>query len=214
MPYLKPNVPYEDNRTREEVLEYAFSALKRNHDAFSSSLGKSSSSSFVEEEQERLTDTVNNCVSSSSRNTNNATTLNHHHHNNNYSNNNKANVVTLRTNDDEYYYTNGGDKQQQQQFRQNDDSQEEGSRYWRIFATSDVHADMQANKDWVVRFCQNCSHPEPGTVLLVAGDVATDVQKVIDALKLFKLRYQEVFLLRGEPRVMVAGERGDGRFGG
>ena len=51
MPYLKPNVPYEDNRTREEVLEYAFSALKRNHDAFSSSSslrGKSSSSlSFV-----------------------------------------------------------------------------------------------------------------------------------------------------------------------
>ena len=166
MPYLKPNVPYEDNRTREEVLEYAFSALKRNHDAFSSSssLGKSSKPSFVEEGQ-RLTDA--NCASSSSsRNTNNATTLHRHHHhsnNNNNSNsgNNKANVVTLRTNDDEYYYTNGGDKQQQQ-FKQNDDSQEEGSRCWRIFATSDVHADMQANKDWVVRFCQNCTHPEPG----------------------------------------------------
>ena len=38
MPYLKPNVPYEDNRTTAEVSECAFLALKRNHESFSSSL--------------------------------------------------------------------------------------------------------------------------------------------------------------------------------
>ena len=47
MPYLKPNVPYEDNRTTAEVSEWAFLALKRNHDSFSSSSWSSSKSNWM-----------------------------------------------------------------------------------------------------------------------------------------------------------------------
>ena len=65
---------------------------------------------------------------------------------------------------------------------------------------------MRENKEWVVRTCQKCSHPEPGTILIVAGDVATDVNKVVEALKMFKMRYQEVFYCVGNHELWSPGQ--------
>jgi hypothetical protein len=65
---------------------------------------------------------------------------------------------------------------------------------------------MRENKEWVVRTCQKCHHPEPGTILIVAGDVATDVNKVVEALKMFKMRYQEVFYCVGNHELWSPGQ--------
>ena len=180
MPYLKPNVPYEDNRTREDVLNFAFAALERNHFAFSSS---SSTSKSWPGKGGRLEEKDDDDDDGERWRTNGGTT-----------------TTTTDTNNDT--------KRRAANIERSDGEEEA---HWRIFATSDVHADMQANKDWVVRSCQNCNRPEPNTILIVAGDVATDVQKVIDALKLFKMRYQEVFYCVGNHELWSPGrgEMGD-----
>ena len=180
MPYLKPNVPYEDNRTREDVLNFAFAALERNHFAFSSS---SSTSKSWPGKGGRLEEKDDDDDDGERWRTNGGTT-----------------TTTTDTNNDT--------KRRAANIERSDGEEEA---HWRIFATSDVHADMQANKDWVVRSCQNCNRPEPNTILIVAGDVATDVQKVMDALKLFKMRYQEVFYCVGNHELWSPGrgEMGD-----
>jgi len=160
MPYLKPNVPYEDNRTREEVLKYAFEALRRNHAHFHDyDQGRrafSSAPSTAAHDGEEIGDDFEDLT----------------------------NVIRASKSEE----TN-----------------------WRVYATSDVHSDMQVNRDWVTRTCDNCVEPERRSILIVAGDVATDVNKVCEALRLFKKKYEEVFYCVGNHELWSPGrgEMGD-----
>ena len=174
MPYLKPNVPYEDNRSAAEVSECAFLALKRNHDSFSSNSEKSKT--FVLTNGNIMNDEDGKALTRASEERN------------------KGGFATTKT-------TTKGAANVERLEREGN-----GKIRWRIFATSDVHADMRENKEWVVRTCQKCHHPEPGTILIVAGDVATDVNKVVEALKMFKMRYQEVFYCVGNHELWSPGQ--------
>ena len=185
MPYLKPNVPYEDNRTTAEVSECAFLALKRNHESFSSSL--------------------------SSNNNKTDWMLTTTHDNGNMSNDGDGKASLTRGDVGALFATTKGEETTTIQTTTTANverllMEEGGEIRWRIFATSDVHADMRENKEWVVRTCQKCNHPEPGTILIVAGDVATDVNKVVEALKMFKMRYQEVFYCVGNHELWSPGQ--------
>ena len=118
MPYLKPNVPYEDNRTTAEVSECAFLALKRNHESFSSSLSSNNNKTDW-----MLTTTNDGNINDGDGKASKLT---------------RGDVGIIR--DDK----RGGDNDEIQTTTTANVErllmEEDGEIRWRIFATSDVHA--------------------------------------------------------------------------
>lgn len=76
----------------------------------------------------------------------------------------------------------------------------------RVFATSDLHVDFEANRLVLeqlsdVEFCQD--------VLIVAGDIAHRMSLIEEALCLLKGKFREVFYVPGNHELWVRGEAGD-----
>lgn len=71
-------------------------------------------------------------------------------------------------------------------------SPSDGAR-WRVFAVSDIHADVPANMAWVRALP---AYP-PRSALVVAGDVATRVETLEACLRELKAKFEEVFFVPG-----------------
>ena len=71
-------------------------------------------------------------------------------------------------------------------------SPRDGAR-WRVFAVSDIHADVPANMAWVRALP---AYP-PRSALVVAGDVATRVETLEACLRELKAKFEEVFFVPG-----------------
>jgi hypothetical protein len=64
---------------------------------------------------------------------------------------------------------------------------------WRVYAISDLHADMKANLTWVNQLPK---YP-PNSALIVAGDVATSVDVCRTVFTSLKQKFKEVFWVFG-----------------
>jgi predicted phosphodiesterase len=76
----------------------------------------------------------------------------------------------------------------------------------RIFAVSDLHADIRANREALYR-APLAGYQEDA--LIVAGDVADREEVLRDTLSLLKSRFREVFFVPGNHELWVRGESRD-----
>jgi hypothetical protein len=83
-------------------------------------------------------------------------------------------------------------------------------RSWRVYAVSDLHADMPANMRWLEALP---SFP-PRSALIVAGDVATAIAVTRQALLLLKARFEEVIWCPGNHELWLPAAPNDATLRG
>lgn len=76
----------------------------------------------------------------------------------------------------------------------------------RIFAVSDLHADIAANR---ARLDEVSAVDHTGDALIVAGDVADRLPRLADALSLLRRRFAEVFFVPGNHELWTRGGERD-----
>lgn len=69
----------------------------------------------------------------------------------------------------------------------------DNSRAWRVWATSDIHTDHATNFEWV----QGLPNHGSCSALIVAGDVATSLDRIADTLRTLQRSFGEVFYCVG-----------------
>lgn len=89
-----------------------------------------------------------------------------------------------------------------------DELEEQETSAMTFYAISDVHMEVKSNMDWL----KNLPGDRNGTII-VAGDVAVTINDLVDALRLFRVKYKHVFFCPGNHEMwcMEKNEPGVGR---